>query len=420
MKETREPIIEVNNLSKWYSYQNKTSYLLMSEAVGGFLRNPGKIFKKKKESHNTKEGFWALKNVSFNVYPGESVGIIGPNGAGKSTLLKILSQITPPTGGEIKVRGKITSLLEVGTGFNIELTGRENIFLNGSLLGMTLKEIRQKFDQIVEFADISKFLDTPVKHYSSGMYMRLAFSIAVHLEQDILLLDEVLAVGDARFQKKSLAKMEEVTKSNGRTIIFVSHSMGAVQNLCERCIFLDTGKVKMEGKPAGVIEGYLKTSEKISHIPVHERKDRRGSGRLRINNIYLKDSKGEDVTYFKSGEDVEMWFEYQVYDKKIKELYFGLGIDKQSDQARIAFLGNKVTAELIDPKKNLFKIKIKKLPLTVGSYSFTILMYDEHVEVLDWVQRAGTFTVEHGDFYKTGQLPPQLEGSQLMEYNFVA
>ncbi len=414
------PVIEVKNLWKEYSYQNDQDdkpYLLLQDAVTKTFKNIGQIIKRK---NKTKKLFWALKDISFAVYPGERVGIIGPNGAGKSTLLKILSRITLPTKGEVTIRGKVTSLMEVGTGFNAELTGKENIYLNGTLLGMSIDEIKRKYKQIVEFSELEEFINTPVKHYSSGMYMRLAFSIVAHLEQDILLLDEVLAVGDAKFQKKSLQKMEEITNTSGRSIVFVSHDMRAIQNFCERCIFIDKGKVQMIGKPAGVVEGYLRTNEKISHIPVFERKDRRGSGTLRITNIYLKDSNGKETTGFTSGQDVELWFKYEVYDKKIKELYFGLGIDKYGDQTRMAFLSNKITDEIIDPKKKIFKIKIKRLPLTSGSYSFTILMHDENVEVLDWVQKAGVFTVEHGKFYKTNELPPQLEGCQLMDYSFIS
>ena len=190
------------------------------------------------------EEFWALKDVSFEVKQGEVLGIIGRNGAGKSTLLKILSRITEPTEGRVSLRGRVASLLEVGTGFHPELTGRENIFLNGAILGMTQREIRKKFDEIVAFAEVEKFLDTPVKHYSSGMYVRLAFAVAAHLEPEILVVDEVLAVGDAEFQKKCLGKMDEVSRREGRTVLFVSHNMGVISNLCSLAIWLDAGQVR--------------------------------------------------------------------------------------------------------------------------------------------------------------------------------
>jgi len=206
---------------------------------------------------NTREEFWALKDVSFEIKRGESVGIIGRNGAGKSTLLKLLSRITEPTTGRIELEGKVASLLEVGTGFHPELTGRENIYLNGAILGMARSEIKSKFDEIVAFAEVEKFLDTPVKHYSSGMYVRLAFAVAAHLEPDVLIVDEVLAVGDAEFQKKCLGKMQSVSEQEGRTVLFVSHNMQAVRQMCRRVIFLKQGKVAFAGDPHEAISAYL-------------------------------------------------------------------------------------------------------------------------------------------------------------------
>ena len=207
---------------------------------------------------DTKEEFWALKDINFEVMKGEVVGIIGRNGAGKSTLLKILSQITPPTTGEIRIKGTVGSLLEVGTGFHPDLTGRENIFLNGSIIGMKKKEIIKKFDTIVEFAGIEKFLDTPVKYYSSGMYVRLAFSVTAHMEPDILIIDEVLAVGDAEFQQKCLDKMYEITKDEGRTILFVSHNIETIKQLCKKSVLLSKGTVEMFGDTQDVIDLYTK------------------------------------------------------------------------------------------------------------------------------------------------------------------
>ena len=202
------------------------------------------------------EEFWALKDVNFEIKRGEVVGIIGRNGAGKSTLLKILSRITEPSEGRVEIKGRVASLLEVGTGFHPELTGRENIYLNGAILGMTRAEIRRKFDEIVAFAEIEKFLDTPVKRYSSGMYVRLAFAVAAHLEPEILIIDEVLAVGDIEFQKKCLGKMQDVA-GEGRTVLFVSHNLGAVRQLCERAIFLLAGSVVAEGEVNSVVERYI-------------------------------------------------------------------------------------------------------------------------------------------------------------------
>jgi len=256
-----QSIISIKNLGKKYNIAHQRGrYIALRDILANILRSPFKFAKHKAKQIvglETKEEFWALRNINLEVNKGDIVGIIGANGAGKSTLLKILTGITPPTEGEIIMRGKVASLLEVGTGFHPELTGRENIFLNGAILGMAKKEIARKFDEIVAFSGIEKFLDTPVKYYSSGMYVRLAFSVAAHMEPDILLVDEVLAVGDAEFQKKCLGKMEEVTKKEGRTILFVSHNMGAIQRLCPKTILLEKGKVKMFGKTEEVVNFYL-------------------------------------------------------------------------------------------------------------------------------------------------------------------
>lgn len=266
-----EPIIEVKNLSKKYNITHqKGKYVALRDIITYALKNPFKILKNRFRrffAGETKEVFWALNDVNFDIKPGEAVGIIGANGAGKSTLLKILSRITPPTTGEVRVRGKLASLLEVGTGFHPELTGRENIFLNGAILGMTSQEITKRFDDIVKFAGLEQFIDTPVKRYSTGMYVRLAFSVAAHIEPDILLVDEVLAVGDAEFQKKCLGKMEEVTGKAGRTVLFVSHNMSAIEKLCSKTILLEKGTVVMVGETRKVIAHYLQREyEKSSEI----------------------------------------------------------------------------------------------------------------------------------------------------------
>jgi lipopolysaccharide transport system ATP-binding protein len=254
-------IIETRNIGKKYDITHERGrYIALRDVLMNAIKSPFSFLKTKAKQvtgFEKKEEFWALKNVSFNVKRGEVVGIIGANGAGKSTLLKILSQITPPTEGEIILRGRVGSLLEVGTGFHPELTGRENIFLNGAILGMKRKEIAEKFDEIVEFAGIGKFLDTPVKYYSSGMYVRLAFSVAAHMDPDILIIDEVLAVGDAEFQKKCLGKMEEIAKSEGRTILFVSHNIAAITRLCRRTILLKEGKIVKDGPTKEVTDAYL-------------------------------------------------------------------------------------------------------------------------------------------------------------------
>jgi lipopolysaccharide transport system ATP-binding protein len=256
-------MIQVENLSKRYSIGHLSGREGLRHAMEDFFRNPSRWLKARRNGH---EDFWALENLSFEVKAGEVVGIIGRNGAGKSTLLKILSRITEPTTGRIRIAGRVASLLEVGTGFHQELTGRENIFLNGAILGMSKTEIKRKFDEIVTFSEIEKFLDTPVKRYSSGMYMRLAFAVAAHLEPEILIVDEVLAVGDAAFQKKCLGKMQEVSKNQGRTVLFVSHNMSAVLQLTTRGIVLDKGRIHFNGPTAEAVEHYVGTASSSATV----------------------------------------------------------------------------------------------------------------------------------------------------------
>ncbi|MGV7222865.1 MAG: ABC transporter ATP-binding protein [Nitrospinales bacterium] len=265
-----DTIIQVENLGKKYliKHQQQGNYTALRDVITDKVKSLGKKIiaprnYNKASTYSTTEEFWALKDISFKVKQGELIGIIGRNGAGKSTLLKIISRITVPTKGRIRINGRVASLLEVGTGFHPELTGRENIFLNGAILGMGKAEIKRKFDEIVAFAEIEKFLDTPVKRYSSGMYVRLAFAVAAHLEPEILLVDEVLAVGDAAFQKKCLGKMGDVAKE-GRTVLFVSHNMGAIQQLTSRCILLKNGKLHLDGEVSKVIESYLLRSANSS------------------------------------------------------------------------------------------------------------------------------------------------------------
>lgn len=259
-----EVVIRVENLGKLYHIGENAPYETLREAISNIFTSSLKKLKNGlKVKEQTLNYIWALKNVSFEIKKGEAVGIIGRNGAGKSTLLKILSRITPPTEGYVEVQGRIASLLEVGTGFHPELTGRDNIYLSGVILGMKKEEIKQKFDEIVAFAEIEKFIDTPVKHYSSGMYVRLAFAVAAHLESEILLIDEVLAVGDVAFQKKCLGKMGDVARE-GRTVLFVSHNIPSIINLCQRALLLTAGRLEKDGLPKDVVLYYLDTVRSAS------------------------------------------------------------------------------------------------------------------------------------------------------------
>lgn len=274
------------------------------------------LSKKNRKRSKNKEEFWALKDITFKVFSGESLGIIGKNGAGKSTLLKILSKITPPTKGRIISRGRVASLLEVGTGFHPELTGRENIFLNGSILGLKKNEIKEKFDEIVDFAGVEKFIDMPLKHYSSGMQLRLAFAVAAHLEPEILIIDEVLAVGDAEFQKKSLGKMKDVTKE-GRTVLFVSHNLQAVNTLCKRSVLLEKGEIKLDGPSNEVIRAY--NNEIIGAI--HEWTGVNGDEHAAL----LKTKVYSDANVFYTNRDIYIEMEYEVYEN-ITNLVVGFHI----------------------------------------------------------------------------------------------
>lgn len=303
-------IITANNIGKKYRIGEVQPYLALRDTLTHMFKHPLAWTKSKITESISPNEFWALKEVNFSLEQGEVLGIIGRNGAGKSTLLKILSRITPPTTGEIRLKGKVGSLLEVGTGFHPELTGRENIFLNGAILGMRRREIVNKMDDIIEFSGIEKFIDTPVKRYSSGMYVRLAFSVAAHLEPDILIIDEVLAVGDAEFQKKCLGKMGEVTKSHGRTVLFVSHNMGAVQSICTRTMLLEKGKVKAIGDTYKVTQAYLSetTGIKQSEAQIAYKHNRDFS----FTKVWVTDKNGQKTSTINVEDGFKIWLEFMV------------------------------------------------------------------------------------------------------------
>lgn len=266
------------------------------------------------KDEKTNQYFWALRNVSFDVFQGQAIGIIGRNGAGKSTLLKLISQITEPTEGEIHLRGRVASLLEVGTGFHPELTGRENILMNGSILGMKKAEIIMKFDEIVAFSEVDKFIDTPVKRYSSGMYVRLAFAVAAHLDPEVLLVDEVLAVGDNKFQKKCLGKMDQVYHS-GKTVLFVSHNMGSIRKLCQECIWLDAGRIKMIGKTEDVVEAYLTEGEDRGAQKIWADEEAPVNKGVKLMSVKVMDASGKPISNFKTSEPVLLETQFEVLDE---------------------------------------------------------------------------------------------------------
>jgi len=306
--------IRASGISKLYRLGRRERYGSLRESLTRFLSNP---FGRSKAAQG--EDLWALKDVAFEIPERHAVGLIGRNGAGKSTLLKVLSRITEPTTGEVVIHGRVGSLLEVGTGFHPELSGRDNVFLNGALLGMKRQEIRRKFDEIVAFAEIEKFLDTPVKHYSSGMYMKLAFAVAAHLEPEILLVDEVLAVGDAAFQKKCLGKMEDVAHS-GRTVVFVSHNMGAVNSLCSRAIWVDKGQVREEGPTQLIVSHYLDSIREGFVIGNAKPDDK-----LVFERVLLKNRAGEVTTTFRGDEEILIEMHYTARER-IPHPHFIVGI----------------------------------------------------------------------------------------------
>lgn len=412
-------VITVENLSKCYilKHQQREKYTALRDVVTAKARS---VFSSAKTNTASTEEFWALNDVSFEVNEGERIGIIGRNGAGKSTLLKILSRIVAPTKGRITIDGRVASLLEVGTGFHPELSGRENIFLNGSILGMSKSEIQKKFDEIVAFSEVEKFLDTPVKRYSSGMYVRLAFAVAAHLEPEILIVDEVLAVGDAEFQRKCLGKMKDVS-GEGRTVLFVSHNMAAIQNLCSKAILLSGGKVEMAGETNKVISGYLSTGNATNAIPVNHRTDRQGDGRLKFTGVSFIDSRSEKpISEIQSGSDIKIRLHIEKKSPVLKDVAITMGINDEMEQ-RICLLSNDITAQRTDlheNSKSYFEIEIKKFPLTPGKYNVT-LFSSSCGETTDWIQNAFYFDVCSGDFYGTGKEIPNGQGNFLLNYNFI-
>lgn len=325
-----ETVIKVENLSKSFliGHQKQERYTalrdVLTNTTRGFVKNASSLIRGKQLMGNDEvEEFFALKDINFEIKQGDRVGIIGRNGAGKSTLLKILSRITEPTSGRITLNGKVASLLEVGTGFHPELTGRENIFLNGAILGMSRNDIKRKFDEIVEFAEVERFLDTPVKRYSSGMYVRLAFAVAANLEPDILIVDEVLAVGDAQFQKKCLGKMEDVSNNEGRTVLFVSHNMGVISHLCNRGILLQSGQVTYQGSPKNAIEKYLSSQSNINEYIYNPLTQK--SKPNYIEFLIVKNENNETVSSFAFDESIHIDFSV-IVTNLIPNLQIGLSM----------------------------------------------------------------------------------------------
>jgi len=404
-----KPIIEVQNLSKLYrlgaigasSLRESVERLWLRWRRNGAVAPAGPSYRlspaQRGPDPNT---FWALKGVSFEVRPGEIVGIIGQNGAGKSTLLKILSRITEPTAGQAILRGRVGSLLEVGTGFHPELSGRENIYLNGAMLGMRTAEIDRKLDEIIAFSEIEDFVDTPVKRYSSGMYVRLAFAVAAHLEPEILLVDEVLAVGDAAFQKKCLGKMDDVAK-HGRTVLLVSHNMIAVQSLCPRVICVGGGRITADGPAAEIVQDYLQLLRKDTGIALDQRIDRSGDGTAHIVSLQIESATGGAVH---SSSPLKVTIGYRS-DKPLRRPKFTASIYNVNDTGIFA-LDSDATGGLPEtlPATGEVTCVTEPINLTAGRCFINVTLLKGGV-VADYIPQAGAFDVESEDFFGSGKVP---------------
>ncbi|WP_413171237.1 ABC transporter ATP-binding protein [Anabaena azotica] len=390
-----DTVIRIDNLSKKYiiGHQKQERYTALRDVITNQIKSLGSFINPNAKTENPAfEEFWALKDISFEIKQGDRVGIIGRNGAGKSTLLKILSRITEPTKGRINIKGRVASLLEVGTGFHGELTGRENIFLNGAILGMSKSEIKRKFDEIVDFSEVEKFLDTPVKRYSSGMYVRLAFAVAAHLEPEILIVDEVLAVGDSAFQQKCLGKMEEVGQE-GRTVLFVSHNMATVKQLCNRGFLLYEGNLIFQGDPYETIFQYMqKITQKISYsqkIYSHIK----GNGKAEIEKITINNFKNSDIV-LSIFEKLKISIEYKI-NQSVDELNFFVLIYNLEDGEVYTSLFQRDSLSNIKPSSNQGKISVEFInPLMPGKYTISAGIFDKNKNFVDWVEFAESFYVE--------------------------
>jgi lipopolysaccharide transport system ATP-binding protein len=405
-----KPIIEVEGLSKLYTLGSigATSLRESAEVLWAKIRGRPRLNGTHLTARFAPEqmgpvphSFWALRNVNFTVQPGEVIGLIGQNGAGKSTLLKILSRITEPTKGRAILRGRVASLLEVGTGFHPELSGRDNIYLNGAILGMKHAEITRKFDEIVAFAEVEDFIDTPVKRYSSGMHLRLAFAVAAHLEPEILLVDEVLAVGDATFQKKCLGKMGDVARQ-GRTVLVVSHNMASILSLCQRAVMLKFGTVDRVGPVQETVHAYLETSKPEEVVALSDRHDREGDGSVRYESIAIENSEGGSI--IRTGSRCKVTIRYKG-DKPLRHARFLLSIHDLT-HVSLFQLDSEATGGLPEtlPAVGTVVCETDALGVTPGRCYINLVLVRGH-QVADKIAYAAYFDVEEDDFYGTGKLP---------------
>ena len=419
--------IRVEGLSKRYRIGGKRErYRTLREAVTEAAATPfraiGSAFRTSKvEPAGLARGadvIWALNDLSFDVERGEVIGVIGRNGAGKSTLLKILSRITEPTEGCVEIYGRVGSLLEVGTGFHQELSGRENFYLNGAILGMKRDEIDRKFDEIVDFAEVEKFIDTPVKHYSSGMYLRLAFAVAAHLEPEILMVDEVLAVGDAAFQKKCLGKMGDVAQ-HGRTVLFVSHSMGAIASLCSRVLVVEHGRLAYDGEPDVAIANYLKNISGQASLPLMDRIDREGNQKLRFVRLTILDRFGHPVDTLPAGDDLTIELDYLLPEGAINNVAFQISFLDSFGRILFICLTRTVNATFREiAEEGKVRCVVPNLPLAPGTYSLTVICKESGYTLADKVDGAAELTITSGDFFGTGKVTPRDAGPFMVKHRW--
>ncbi len=389
--------VSVENLSKSFTIPHKRNGSVGHRTLHDDLMSlPRRLLSRfGRNGRSTSETIWALKDLSFEIKKGELVGIIGPNGGGKSTLLKILARITEPTSGTADIYGRVGALLEVGTGFHPDLTGRENVFMNGAILGMSRTEIKSKFDEIVAFAEIEKFLDTPVKRYSSGMYVRLAFAVAAHLEPEILLVDEVLAVGDAEFQKKCLGKMDEVSHREGRTVLFVSHNMAAIRNLCGRALLLQSGRMSFLGETDTAIEQYLR-GKRVNGFDFY-------SDEI-INKLEILNIRGERSISFGAGESITISAilspPYPLYHPR---LGFGI-LNSCSERLTTLHTDFQLKNSWKLDSETQVRVHWRDCKLCPGTYKLMAALYDANQKVRVWDDLA-IITIEASDYFLTGKLP---------------
>jgi lipopolysaccharide transport system ATP-binding protein len=422
-------VIAAENVSKSYLVGHQSaereSYIALRDVIAREARNfarKGLDFVRGRQivQGDEVEEFWALRDVSFDVRRGEVLGIIGRNGAGKSTLLKILSRITEPTRGRVTIRGRVASLLEVGTGFHPELTGRENIYLNGAILGMSQREIRRKFDEIVAFAEVEQFLDTPVKRYSSGMYVRLAFAVAAHLDPEILVVDEVLSVGDAAFQRKCMGKMSDVTQE-GRTVLLVTHNMPAVLNICSKGLLLSGGRVSVLGDASDCVRQYVNELTQVRQTPLELRTDRLGNGSVRFTRVYFANNCLSTINEVRSGDDVTIVIELENNTgAPLTRFHVSAPIRDPSDNI-VCYLSSALQRNDFEyiPYSKIIRIgiRIPKFQVVPGRYRLT-LYSTVRGDLVDWIKGALTFEVQPGDYYGTGKLPAADQGQFLPDYTF--